>query len=63
MTLNTQQTSPESDTLYFCSACGLHYDNEAVANECKTWCDDHMSCNLDITRKSVEAQKAAELRQ
>ncbi len=40
---------------YECPACGLHYNNEATAKECEAWCSMHKSCNLDITKHSVEA--------
>jgi hypothetical protein len=41
--------------LYQCPECGLHYENEEVAKQCETWCKEYKSCNLDITKGSVEA--------
>ncbi len=43
--------------LYQCSECGLHYKNEETAKKCKAWCIEHKSCNLEITRHSVESQQ------
>lgn len=40
--------------LYQCLECGLHYRNQETANKCEAWCKEHNSCNLEITRQSVE---------
>ncbi|OGL30605.1 hypothetical protein A3D14_03310 [Candidatus Saccharibacteria bacterium RIFCSPHIGHO2_02_FULL_47_12] len=44
-----------SKNLYRCPECGLHYENEEIAKQCEAWCSEHKSCNLEITRFSVEA--------
>lgn len=47
----------DSQTLYKCTECGLHYKEEATAQQCEAWCKDTKSCNLDITKHSVESQR------
>jgi hypothetical protein len=42
--------------LYKCPECGLHYADKATAEQCQAWCSQYNSCNLDITKQSVEAQ-------
>ena len=42
--------------LYQCLECGLHYRDEATANQCEAWCKEHKSCNLEITKSATERQ-------
>ena len=42
---------------YECSACGLHYEDENVSKRCEAWCIETKSCNLEITKHSIEAQQ------
>jgi hypothetical protein len=39
---------------YQCAECGLHYRDKETAKQCEEWCKEHNSCNLEITRHSVE---------
>ena len=39
----------DDERLYQCSECGLHYKEEKYADQCKIWCKEHKSCNLEIT--------------
>lgn len=43
--------------LYQCKECNLHYSDEATAKACETWCKQYKSCNLEITKQSVEHQQ------
>ena len=40
--------------LYQCPECGLHYEDEQIAMQCKAYCKEHNGCSLDITQHSVE---------
>jgi len=40
-------------TLYICEACGLAYKEKELAEKCKQWCEQHQSCNLEITQHKV----------
>lgn len=59
------QTIPEAERkhamdqnkLYECAECGLHYKDAEIARQCEAWCREHQSCNLEITRFSVERLK------
>lgn len=42
---------------YQCPICKLHYKEKVWATKCKAWCSKHESCNLSITRHSLEAKK------
>lgn len=42
---------------YQCPECGMHYSDEATMKSCQAWCSEHKSCNLEITKLSVEAQE------
>jgi predicted Zn-ribbon and HTH transcriptional regulator len=43
--------------LYECEECGLHYKSEAIKEKCREWCSKHKSCNLEITKYSIESQR------
>ena len=43
---------------YSCKTCGLHYESKELANKCYAWCSNNPSCNLGITKYSVEAKEA-----
>ena len=38
-----------------CTECELHYEDETTALRCEAWCAATSSCNLDITKLSIEA--------
>jgi len=40
-----------------CSECGLHYEDNEVAMKCQKWCKENHSCNLELTRLSVEVKQ------
>lgn len=40
--------------LYQCPKCGLHYEDKETAMQCETWCEENKSCNLEITKLSIE---------
>lgn len=37
-----------------CAICGLHYRDKMTAMRCEVWCGENQSCNLEITRESIE---------
>lgn len=41
---------------YKCPECGLHYIDEAIMKQCQDWCRTYKSCNLDITKESIEVR-------
>lgn len=43
---------------YRCIECELHYDDEDTAKQCESWCAETKSCNINITKLSVEANQA-----
>jgi predicted ATP-dependent serine protease len=46
----------KSQKLYICKECGLHYESEDMMEKCRAWCAEYSSCNLDITKHSIESQ-------
>ncbi len=46
----------ESQKAYECTACGLHYTDQADAEACNTFCTQHNACSLEITKHAVENQ-------
>lgn len=49
----------EDNASYACGECFLHYHDEARAQECESWCRQHQSCNLEITRHSIERSRGS----
>ncbi len=50
----------QKETLFVCAECGLHYRDEKTADQCRQWCLQNNSCNMAITRFSVERSKKME---
>ena len=40
-------------TFYICGACGFAYKEKEWAEKCQEWCEEHQSCNLEITEHAV----------
>ena len=38
---------------YRCEGCLLYYKDKETAEKCEKWCKDNKSCNLEITKHSV----------
>lgn len=43
--------------IYTCPECRLSYLNKDLAKKCETWCKKYNSCNLKITKYSVNKKK------
>lgn len=46
-------------TLYQCPECGFGYAEEELAKQCETWCKEHHSCNIEITKHAVNPEVTA----
>lgn len=44
--MNTQK-------LYTCPECELSYREKGLAEKCRAWCKEQNSCNLEITKHSI----------
>jgi hypothetical protein len=47
--------------LYICEACGFPYEEKAWADKCQEWCQEHQSCNIEITAHAVPIEPEADL--
>ena len=43
----------DDSKLYVCEACGFAYKEKKLAEKCQQWCEEHNSCNLEITKYAV----------
>lgn len=43
--------------VYTCPECGLSYTKADLAKECEAWCKKYNSCNLEITKHSIDKRK------
>ena len=48
----------EDKQRYVCPECGMHYESEEIMKKCEAWCAEYKSCNLDITKHSIQSQQA-----
>ena len=40
---------------YFeCKECNFLYKEKELADKCETWCNEHHSCNIEITKHAVK---------
>jgi len=40
-----------------CDICSFHYKEKERAEECEAWCEEHHSCNLEITEHAEENKR------
>ncbi len=52
----------KENELYECDKCHLHYSSKELARKCSEWCSTHTSCNLEVIKFSVEAQRDSGLK-
>jgi hypothetical protein len=42
------------NTYWMCEECGFKYEDKSWAERCEAWCEEHKSCNLEITKHAVK---------
>jgi len=42
---------------YQCKICKFYYGKKELAEKCQSWCKEHHSCNMEITKHSVNPTK------
>ena len=40
--------------MYQCKECGLYYKDKDMAEKCRVWCEEHKTCNVEITKHAEE---------
>lgn len=50
--MDHSKNKPEK--VFVCPECGFGYTDAEWAKKCATWCKEHHSCNLEITKHAVE---------
>lgn len=48
----------EENKSFKCEICGLHYSNMEDAEMCQDWCSSHNSCSLEVSSRSLEAERS-----
>ena len=44
--------------IYFqCEECKFLYETKELAEKCESWCKEHHSCNIEITKHAIEEAK------
>ncbi len=46
----------DDKTYYVCEECGFVYEQKEWAEKCQQWCQQHQSCNLEITQHGIPAE-------
>lgn len=49
----TQVIQKNGRTYHQCEECKFLYEKKAIAEQCQSWCKEHKSCNLEITKNAV----------
>ena len=52
-----KKTMYRNKVCFACEMCGFIYDDQNEAKVCETWCREHHTCNLDITKRAVNIKK------
>ena len=39
---------------YVCEECEFAYMDRETAQKCQDWCNEHHSCNIEITKNAVK---------
>jgi len=42
---------------YQCEICKFYYGKKKFAEKCQSWCKEHHSCNMEITKHSVNPKE------
>lgn len=42
---------------YQCGECKFYYEDKNQAEKCQAWCSEHHSCNIEITKSTVNPKK------
>ena len=53
----TKEENFEGKIVYKCEKCGWIYKTKNLAKKCEEWCNEHKSCNMDITKHSIKIWK------
>ena len=46
----------DNKTLYVCEECGFAYKQKEWTEKCQQWCQEHQSCNLEITQHGAPSE-------
>ena len=39
---------------YICEECDFAYESKEIAEKCQSWCKEHHSCNIEITKHAMK---------
>ncbi len=53
MSKRIEQMKIKNAQVFTCPECGLGYTEKELSQKCETWCKKHNSCNLEITKYSI----------
>ncbi len=48
-----KEIKKNNKTLHACEECNFLYEEKEWAEKCQQWCQQHQSCNLEITQHAV----------
>ena len=41
-------------TIYKCTICEMSFEEKEWSDKCQDWCENHHSCNAEITKHSIK---------
>lgn len=42
---------------FVCEICSFAYKEKELAEKCQNWCDEHKSCNIEITKHAISQMR------
>lgn len=52
-----KEENVEGKIVYKCEKCGWLYKSKSTAKKCEEWCNEHNSCNFNITKHAIKIWK------
>ena len=49
-----KEVEKDGKKYYKCEECDFLYKDKELSKKCESWCNEHHSCNLEITKHAVK---------
>ncbi len=56
-----EEVKDKEKTLHICEACGFAYERKEWPEKCQNWCQEHQTCNIEITAHAITVEPETNL--
>lgn len=50
------RSSYNGEEMYACEVCGFVYKVQEIAEKCESYCKEHNSCSIEITKQAIRRE-------